>query len=473
MQEYIQRNIDVELLEWKNNPMRKPLLLRGARQVGKSSAVRHFGKEFKYFAEVNFERHKAVKTFFQGDIDIRLIAQKIAKYINVTIEEGETLLFLDEIQECPEAIMALRFFKEDYPGLHVIAAGSLLEFTLQELPTYGVGRIHTLFMYPMTFDEFLKANDENGLIDMKGQADSRHPLDDAFHEKLVEYFRIYLLVGGMPEAVLAWIKTHDFNQCSRVQEDIILTYDDDFSKYKKRVSPDLLRTTMRGICHQSGEKITFKQISADYRSSQIREAVRLLTLAGLTTPVVATSGNGIPLDAEANEKNMKILFLDSGLLLTVLQLEGNLAQHLIEQIMTGNHQELVNKGGLVEMVAGLEILRNKPCVQRQRMFYWEKSGNSIAEIDYLDIFNLKVTPIEIKSGTQGGMKSLWLFMREKHLTEAIRCSFENFGEFCYTDSQADNAVRHITIVPLYALENLQKMKYGKVWLQETFSNKNM
>ena len=458
MQEYIQRNIDVELLEWKNNPMRKPLLLRGARQVGKSSAVRHFGKEFKYFAEVNFERHKAVKTFFQGDIDIRLIAQKIAKYINVTIEEGETLLFLDEIQECPEAIMALRFFKEDYPGLHVIAAGSLLEFTLQELPTYGVGRIHTLFMYPMTFDEFLKANDENGLIDMKGQADSRHPLDDAFHEKLVEYFRIYLLVGGMPEAVLAWIKTHDFNQCSRVQEDIILTYDDDFSKYKKRVSPDLLRTTMRGICHQSGEKITFKQISADYRSSQIREAVRLLTLAGLTTPVVATSGNGIPLDVEANEKNMKILFLDSGLLLTVLQLEGNLAQHLIEQIMTGNPQELVNKGGLVEMVAGLEILRNKPCVQRQRMFYWEKSGNSIAEIDYLDIFNLKVTPIEIKSGTQGGMKSLWLFMREKHLTEAIRCSFENFGEFSYTDSQADNAVRHITIVPLYALENLQKMK---------------
>ena len=473
MQEYIQRNIDVELLEWKNNPMRKPLLLRGARQVGKSSAVRHFGKEFKYFAEVNFERHKAVKTFFQGDIDIRLIAQKIAKYINVPIEEGETLLFLDEIQECPEAIMALRFFKEDYPGLHVIAAGSLLEFTLQELPTYGVGRIHTLFMYPMTFDEFLKANDENGLIDMKGQADSRHPLDDAFHEKLVEYFRIYLLVGGMPEAVLAWIKTHDFNQCSRVQEDIILTYDDDFSKYKKRVSLDLLRTTMRGICHQPGEKITFKQISAGYRSSQIREAVRLLTLAGLTTPVVATSGNGIPLDAEANEKNMKILFLDSGLLLTVLQLEGNLAQHLIEQIMTGNPQELVNKGGLVEMVAGLEILRNKPCVQRQRMFYWEKSGNSIAEIDYLDIFNLKVTPIEIKSGTQGGMKSLWLFMREKHLTEAIRCSFENFGEFCYTDSQADNAVRHITIVPLYALENLQKMKYGKVWLQETFSNKNM
>lgn len=458
MQEYIQRNIDVELLEWKDNPMRKPLLLRGARQVGKSSAVRHFGKEFQFFAEVNFERHKTVKTFFQGDIDIRLIVQKIAIYINVPIEEGKTLLFLDEIQECPEAIMALRFFKEDYPGLHVIAAGSLLEFTLQELPTFGVGRIHTLFMYPMTFDEFLNANNENGLISMKKQADSQHPLDAAFHEKLIEYFRIYLWVGGMPEAVLAWIKTHNFNQCSHIQEDIILTYEDDFSKYKKRVSPDLLRTTLHGICHQPGEKITFKQISADYRSSQIREAVRLLTLAGLVIPVIATSGNGIPLDAEANEKNMKILLLDSGLLLSVLQLEGNLAQHLVELIMTGSPQDLVNKGGLVEMVAGLELLRNKPCVQRQKMFYWEKSGNSIAEIDYLDTFHLKVTPIEIKSGTQGGMKSLWQFMREKRLTEAIRCSFENFREFTYTDPQADNAERHITIIPLYALDNLREMK---------------
>lgn len=388
-----------------------------------------------------------------------MIVQKIAIYINVPIEEGKTLLFLDEIQECPEAIMALHFFKEDYPGLHVIAAGSLLEFTLQKLPTFGVGRIHTLFMYPMTFDEFLNANNENGLISMKRQADSQHPLDAAFHEKLIEYFRIYLLVGGMPEAVLAWIKTHNFNQCSHIQEDIILTYEDDFSKYKKRVSPDLLRTTLHGICHQPGEKITFKQISADYRSSQIREAVRLLTLAGLVIPVIATSGNGIPLDAEANEKNMKILLLDSGLLLSVLQLEGNLAQHLVELIMTGSPQDLVKKGGLVEMVAGLELLRNKPCVQRQKMFYWEKSGNSIAEIDYLDTFHLKVTPIEIKSGTQGGMKSLWQFMREKRLTEAIRCSFENFGEFTYTDPQADNAERHITIIPLYALDNLREMKW--------------
>ena len=457
MVEYIRRNIDEQLLAWKENPMRKPLLIRGARQVGKSSAIKHLGSSFTYFAEVNFERNKAIKEFFQGDIDVHLICQKIANYINVPVEEGKTLLFLDEIQECPEAIMALRFFKEDYPELHVIAAGSLLEFTLQELPTFGVGRIHSMFMYPMTFDEFLVANQEYGLIEMCGKADYQHPLDMAFHNKLVELFRIYLLVGGMPEAVLAWVKTRNFINCRQIQEDIVLTYEDDFSKYKKRANPDLLRVTMRGVCHQIGEKLTFRQISSDYRSAQIREAIRLLTLAGIVTPVVATSGNGVPLDAEADEDKFKLLFLDSGLLLSVLQLEGNLSQQLIELIMTGSPQELVNKGGLAEMVAGLEIMRYKPAVQRQKMYYWEKTGNSVAEVDYLDIHNLKVTPIEIKSGTQGGMKSLWMFMREKHLTEAIRCSLENFGEFEYVDKDDNQAVRHVSVCPLYALKQLSRL----------------
>ncbi len=452
---YITRNIDRLLLEWKDNPLRKPLLIRGARQVGKSSAIRHFGKEFKYFVEVNFERQKSIKSFFSGDLDVRLIAQKIANYVNIPVREGETLLFLDEIQECPEAIMALRFFKEDYPELHVVAAGSLLEFTLQELPTFGVGRIHSLFMYPLTFDEFLMANHEEGLITMRQQADEKHPLDQAFHEKLVEYFRIYLLVGGMPEAVRAWAETKDFANCQQILSDIVLTYEDDFSKYKKRANPDLLRITMRGVCHQVGEKLTFRQISSDYRSAQIRESLRLLMLAGIVTPVVATSGNGLPLDAEADESRMKMLFLDTGLLLSVLQLEGNLSQQLIELIQTGTPQELVNKGGLVEMVAGLEIVRNKPCVQRQKMFYWEKKGNSVAEVDYLDTRNLKVLPIEVKSGTQGGMKSLWMFMREKKLTEAVRCSLENFGEITYTDLEADGAERHVRICPLYAMKQLK------------------
>lgn len=454
MNVYFSRIIDKELQGWKDSVMRKPLLLRGARQVGKSSAVRHLGKSFQYLAEVNFEKQRAVAAFFRGDIDVRLIVAKISAYLSVPIEAGRTLLFLDEIQECPEAIMALRFFKEDFPELHVVAAGSLLEFALQSLPTFGVGRIHSLFMYPLTFDEFLMANGQNGLIALRRQADSIHPLDVAFHEKLVEFFRLYLLIGGMPEAVLAWRLTSDMNRCRQVHEDIVLAYEDDFNKYGSRINPDLLRMTMRGVCHQAGQNFVFRQVSADYRSAQMRDALRLLGLAGLVTPVVATSGNGVPLDAEADEARVKCLFLDTGLLLAVLHLDGEAARELVRLIVAGTPQELVNKGGLVEMAAGLELLRYKAPVQRSKLYYWEKKGKSIAEVDYLDSCGAKVLPIEVKSGTQGGMKSLWMFMREKHLTEAVRCSLENFGEFAYEDAADGGAVRHVRICPIYALSQL-------------------
>ena len=451
---YISRNIDKTLEDWKESTTHKPLLLRGARQVGKSSAVRHLGTQFKYFAEVNFESAKSIATFFKGDLDVKLISSKISNYIQVPIIPGQTLLFLDEIQACPEAIMALRFFKEDYPELHVIAAGSLLEFALQSLPTFGVGRIHSVFMYPMTFDEFLVAMDMGGLLAMRREATATHPLDAPFHDKLVNLFRTYLMVGGMPEAVATWRETTDFLKCQQVHQDIILTYEDDFNKYGRRVNPELLRLTLHGVCHQIGQKLTFSRISEGYRSAQIREALNLLTLAGLVIPVVATSANGVPLDAESDEKRAKYLFLDSGLLLAILHLDGQLGHDLIKLIMTATPQDLINKGSITEMVAGLEISRYKSPVMRPRLFYWEKTGNSIAEIDYLSIRSMKVLPIEIKAGTQGGMKSLWIFMREKHLNNAVRCSLENFGAFDYIDHNDDNTIRHVDICPLYALSQL-------------------
>ena len=451
---YISRSIDKTLEEWKESTTHKPLLLRGARQVGKSSAVRHLGTQFKYFAEVNFESAKSIATFFKGDLDVKLISSKISNYIQVPIIPGQTLLFLDEIQACPEAIMALRFFKEDYPELHVIAAGSLLEFALQSLPTFGVGRIHSVFMYPMTFDEFLVAMDMGGLLAMRREATATHPLDAPFHDKLVNLFRTYLMVGGMPEAVATWRETTDFLKCQQVHQDIILTYEDDFNKYGRRVNPELLRLTLHGVCHQIGQKLTFSRISEGYRSAQIREALNLLTLAGLVIPVVGTSANGVPLDAESDEKHAKYLFLDSGLLLAILHLDGQLGHDLIKLIMTATPQDLINKGSITEMVAGLEISRYKSPVMRPRLFYWEKTGNSIAEIDYLSIRSMKVLPIEIKAGTQGGMKSLWIFMREKHLNNAVRCSLENFGSFDYIDHDDDNAIRHVDICPLYALSQL-------------------
>lgn len=451
MKEYFSRIIDKYLIEWKDDSTHKPLLLRGARQVGKSSAARHLGKQFKYFAEINFERQREAKTFFSGDLDVKLIAGKISKYINVPIEAGKTLLFLDEIQDCPEAIMALRFFKEDYPDLHVIAAGSLLEFTLENLPAFGVGRIHSLFMYPMTFDEFLDATGNQGIASMRDMADSQHPLDLPFHNKLVELYRIYLMVGGMPESVAAWVNNQDFLRCQKVQNDIILTYEDDFNKYKKNANPDLLRVVMRGVCHQIGNPISLTGIARDVRSQNIREALRQLTHAGIITPVIATAANDIPLDAESKSHRAKYLFLDPGLLLSVLQLDLAESRQLIELIIVGSPHDLVNKGAITEMVAGLEIVRYKNPIQREKLFYWEKTGNSTAEVDYLQIKDMAVLPVEVKSSTQGGMKSLWTFMREKHLHEAVRCSLENFGEFKYSDLQDRSEIRHVRIVPLYAV----------------------
>ena len=454
MKNYIPRSIDKTLLEWKEDVSHKPLLLRGARQVGKSSAVRHLGNSFKHFAEVNFERDKDIATFFKGNLDVKLITSKLSSYLKVPIVAGKTLLFFDEIQACPEAIMSLRFFKEDYPELHVISAGSLLEFALQELPTFGVGRIHSVFMYPMTFDEFLIAMDMEGVISMRRSSDCSHPLDEPFHKMLVEQFRIYLLVGGMPEAVATWKATSDFLKCQTIHNDILLTYEDDFAKYSRRVNPDLLRVTLHGVCHQIGQKLTMTQISEGSRSYQIREALQLLTLAGIIIPVTSTAANGFPLDAEADERRVKYLMLDSGLLLAVLHLDGDISQQLIKLIMTGNPQDLVNKGSITEMVAGLEILRYKNATQRPRLFYWEKSGKSIAEVDYLGIRDMKILPIDVKAGTQGGMKSLWMFLREKQLTDAVRCSLENFGSFEYIDKEDNDAIRHVSICPLYALSQL-------------------
>ena len=221
---YCTRIIDKYLSEWASRDIHKPLLLRGARQVGKSTAVQELSKKFDTFVEINFEKQPKYKALFKDDLDVKRIVPQIAAMHGTSIKPGQTLLFLDEIQECPQAIMALRFFKEDMPELHVIAAGSLLEFALKELPTFGVGRIHSMFMYPMTFDEFLEANGQQLLIEARNQASIDNPLPEPLHDKLVEYLRTYMLVGGMPEAVKTWVEYHDYVRCQEVQDDIVVTY---------------------------------------------------------------------------------------------------------------------------------------------------------------------------------------------------------------------------------------------------------
>lgn len=455
---YFKRTIDIYLKDWADKSARKPVLLRGARQVGKSTAVRNLGKSFDYFVEINFERQPQFKELFTENLVIDRILPQIAAMSGTPVIAGKTLLFLDEIQLCPEAIMALRFFKEDMPELHVIAAGSLLEFALQELPTFGVGRIHSMYMYPMTFDEFLYANGENLLIDTRNQSSAENPLPSPLHDKLIGLFRTYLLIGGMPEVVACWVRTHDYLQCQELQDDLVVSYEDDFPKYRKKVDPELLRMTLSSAAVQSTGKFVFSAVGGGYRTDEVKKALEMLILAGLCIPVIRTDANGLPLGSESDMSFRKILIFDSGLMLRILSMAIGDITGITTEILTDNAANLVNKGPLAELVAGLEMQRYQSPNLRHTLYYWTRTAkNSQAEIDYVSNIGREVLPIEIKAGVKGGMKSLWIFMREKKIDMGVRCSLENFGTFEYQDEIDGGEVRHIAVCPLYAISMLNKL----------------
>jgi predicted AAA+ superfamily ATPase len=231
----VQRSVDKELLKWKNDPERKSLLLRGARQVGKTYALRKLGETFKYFFEINFEELPEAKVFFDRTRNPQELCEKLSIYFDIPIVPGETLLFFDEIQACPNALKSLRFFYEKMPQLHVAAAGSLLEFALEEIPSHGVGRITSIFMYPMTFSEYLIASGSENLEKLIRQSSPLNPPDSVFHEKILDKLKIFQVIGGMPETVATYLKHRDFSRCQKVLNDLITTIIDDFAKYKERV----------------------------------------------------------------------------------------------------------------------------------------------------------------------------------------------------------------------------------------------
>lgn len=446
---YFRRHIDEQLQQWKEAPRRKPLLIRGTRQVGKSTAVREFGKMFRFFVEINLEKQPDWLQLFPANIDVKKTCEKLSGTLGIPIVPGETLLFIDEIQVSKEAIMSLRYFKEDYPELHVIAAGSLLEFTLEELPSFGVGRIRSLYMYPFSFDEFLMAQGLDLTIDYKKKATSEEPLTEKAHKDIVDQLRTFYLVGGMPAAVTEWVETHSFIEVAHTHTDIIQTYEDDFNKYKKRVSPNLLRQVLRSVALQAGNKFVYAQAVRDVHSSVVRDALHLLTLAGLIAPVTHTSGTGVPLGAEENSNYTKYLFFDLGVMLTMLDIPA-------ADILLASDVDLVNKGGTSEVFAGLEMIKYRDCLQKPEMHYWENTAKgSNAEVDYLRVRNGQVLPVEVKANTQGSMQSLWVFMRMRKLHDAIRTSLENFGQFNYDDPKDNFERRHVDIIPLYALSNLE------------------
>lgn len=452
---YYPRTIDKYLIEWKESADHKPLLLRGARQVGKSWAVKNLGRQFKYFIEANFEKRKELKSLFERTRNAHDLAAMIGRMYNTPVVAGETLLFLDEIQDCSEAIHSLWSFKEDFPELHVIAAGSLLEFTLKDLHSFGVGRIRSLFMYPMSFDEFLEAQSKTLWLEAKREANPQKPMFDELHQELVGQFRTFLLVGGMPASVAKWVETHDYVLAANEQDDIQQTYYDDFAKYAKKIDPQLLRNTLQSVVSQIGGKFVYSKVQGNASSEEVKKALQMLSDAGVIKRVIHSAGNGLPLGAESNLKFQKYIYLDSGLLLRIMDLELGGAGLLTQQILTDTAAQLVDKGSLTEMVAGWEIVKYSSPRTQNDLYWWENlDRGTVSEVDYLLARNMRVLPVEVKSGISGKMKSLHLFMHNKHLTEAVRCSLENFGELVNQDKADAGVQSRILILPLYAISNL-------------------
>lgn len=315
-----------------------------------------------------------------------------------------------------------------------------------------------MFMYPMTFDEFLTANGEHLLLEARNQATLSNPLPEPLHQKLVALFRIFILVGGMPEVVTRWINTKDYNACQKVQDDIVVSYEDDFAKYKKKTDPALLRLTLRSAAVQATKKFVYSEVGGGYKSAEVKKSLEMLILAGILIPVTSTSANGFPLGSEADNAYRKMLLLDTGLMLRLLNMAIGDISEITTQILTADVSDLVNKGPMAEMIAGLELLHYMTPNMRHDLYYWLRMAkNSSAEIDYISGHNQIVLPIEVKAETQGGMKSLWYFMRKKKLSLAVRCSLENFGAFDYIDGEDNNAVRHVKICPLYAISQMPRL----------------
>jgi len=324
-----------------------------------------------------------------------------------------------------------------------------------QINTSFSSRFYQEFVYPFSFDEFLIAEGKSSWVKVKKEASSDKPLLTALHNDLVQHYRTFLMVGGMPASVAAWITSRDYRQCQTELDDIQLTYYDDFVKYAKKVDPTLLRNTLQSVILQIGNKFVYSQVEGDYRAEEVKKALGLLCDAGIIKRVSHTAANGLPLGAEINEKFRKYIYLDSGLLLRILDMDLGSAQQLTELIIAGTAEDLVNKGGLAEMVLGWELVKyNNPRSQHD-LYYWENTAEGTrSEVDYIIACDMKVLPIECKAGTSGKMKSLREFMRQKHLTDAIRCSLENFSLLENEDKKDENALRRILINPLYAISTL-------------------
>jgi predicted AAA+ superfamily ATPase len=438
---------------WLKSTNRKPLVIRGARQVGKTWLVRDFAKgQNKRLIELNFEKDPKLSIFFNTN-EPKQILLNLGSYLETDIKPEECLLFWDEIQAVPELLAKLRWFAEDMPTLPTIAAGSLLEFVIKKHTfSMPVGRISYMYMEPLSFEEFLVAGSHEKLLNYLEAFEWGTLIPEPIHAKLMQLFKEYIFVGGMPAAVSNWINHRTLSLLSQTHRDLITTYRDDFSKYSERIDKDRLDEVMMSIPRFLGEKFFYSKVNPSIKTALIKPAFDLLCQAKVCHRVTSTHANGVPLGAQLDKKFFKSIFLDVGLCSAILDLK-------LDQISSINELIMINKGGIAEQVSG-QLLRtiNMPYIEPE-LYYWLREEKGSAEIDYVIQDGSRIIPIEVKTGTAGSLKSLHFFMGLKKLEIAYRINSDlpSYVDVPIKDSNGNHLKYKLFSIPFYLTGQIHRL----------------
>lgn len=449
----MEREFTDYLIDWKESTNRKPLIVRGARQIGKSYCIQKFGENhFSNIIQLNFEESPDLKTFFTTN-DVNEIIKNIEVYVGESLKEKESLLFLDEIQACPEAIVVLRYFYEKKPNLHVIAAGSLLDHALNELEyAMPVGRIEFGYMYPMNFYEFLNALDEGILVNFLKSHQINEKIMEPIHKKLMDYVHLYFVIGGMPEAVKVYCDTKKLLECKKTHESITKSLEFDFAKYGSRAQQKIMIGLLKYIPKSIGEKFKYSNFDDSIRAANTKEALDLLGMSRIIHFVNHTKTISIPLETGERNKLFKLIFLDIGLL-----------NHLLKTPFQNNSELTTNNtGSISEQFIGQELKSFSPFFTENNLHYWvREKRNSAAEIDFITNVNNTTIPIEVKAGKTGTLKSLHVLMLEKKLKKAIRFnadipSITEVNTALKINNSVNEVSYSLTSLPLYLVREIHR-----------------
>jgi len=412
------RLFTIHLNDWKKTPKRKPLIIRGARQVGKSYTVQDFGKTHFQGSihTVDFEKHPEWTGVFEKNLDPVRIIGELELLLNRSINTATDLLFFDEIQVAPKAIMSLRYFYEDMPELHLIAAGSLLEFTMQKI-SFPVGRVSILNMTPMNFYEFLKNTGKEKLADILPEKPARLP--DTVHSSLLDALRQYMFVGGMPECVDLWRNSNSMTEVFKVQNDLMETYRQDFSKYSPYTDKRTLNHALNSIARNIGHQVKYSNLSDEFTGPTNKKSLELLSLARVVSKIPSASVASLPFESTASDKKFKALLLDIGLMRSLNNLPPDIEY-------TKNDLLSMYNGALAEQFAGQEFLSSG----REKLYYWAREAkSSSAEVDFILSKGDKILPVEIKGGAAGKLRSMHLLLEKyPHIETGYVLSTAPYGE---------------------------------------------